>query len=76
MEDAHLHVLNCEKNPEYSFFAVFDGHGGYFLESFNILRNILAKLFFQEMRCHFMSVVTSLIFSLVSHLLVRHYITH
>lgn len=28
MEDAHCHFLPLEEDPEASFFAVFDGHGG------------------------------------------------
>ena len=28
MEDAHCHFLPMEEDPEASFFAVFDGHGG------------------------------------------------
>ena len=28
MEDDHCHFLPMEDDPEASFFAVFDGHGG------------------------------------------------
>ena len=28
MEDAHSHFIPLEEDPEASFFAVFDGHGG------------------------------------------------
>lgn len=34
MEDCHVHILSLPDDPGTAFFAVYDGHGGYYHFSF------------------------------------------
>ena len=47
MEDAHTHILTMKEDKDAAFFAVFDGHGGLFIQ-ISMLKLIISKSKFEH----------------------------